>query len=314
MPPGRRTPESIRIPTRQFDLAALDYGNDGAPPMLLAHGMRDLAWSLDSIAQAFCDRYRVVSLDLRGHGDSGRPGYYAINHFVSDLHRTILHLELERPIVVGHSFGGEVASQLAGIFPELPSACVLVEGLGPPPWEGEGSEALHRAMARRTVESLDSIATHGRSLPDLETAMQRLKQTHPKLGPERLRMLAAAGTRPHPEGGICWKWDPMLRTMFGSFSRDQIEERWGWIECPVLVVIGGESGTWWSQGPPGMSTPREKRRAYLPPSELDRRLGLFRDVRCVEIPGAGHMLHFDAPDALNDAIEAFLSAGTARGA
>ncbi len=279
--------------------------------MLLVHGMRDLAWSMDSIAQAFCDRYRVLSIDMRGHGDSGRPGYYALAHFVGDLHTTCRHFSLENPILIGHSFGGEVASQLAGIFPEIPSKCVLIEGLGPPPWEGEGSDQLRRAMARRSVESLDNVPSYGRSMPDLETAMGRLGSAHPGLGPERLRMLAAAGTRPHPDSGICWKWDPMLRTMFGSFSREQIEERWTWAVCPVLVVTGAESGTWWSKGPAGGEPRNSLSRSYLTPDELERRLGLFSDVRCVEIPGAGHMIHFDAPDALNDAIADFLDVRSA---
>lgn len=306
MPSEPVQPTSIRIPRRDFDLAALDYGNPDAPPMLIAHGMRDLAWSMDSIAQAFCDRYRVVSVDLRGHGDSGHPGNYAMPHFVSDLWAAWHLLRLEKPVVVGHSFGGEVVSQLAGIFPELPAKCVLIEGLGPPPWEGEGSEALERAMARRSVEALDSIARYGRSIPDLGTAIGRLSATHPKLGGERLRRLAAVGTRLHPDGGLCWKWDPMLRTMFGSFSREQIERRWQWIGCPVLVVTGADSGTWWSKGPPGADAHRKATRSYLEPGELERRLSKFRDVRCVEIPDAGHMVHFDAPDALNAAIAAFL--------
>lgn len=295
-------------------MSALDYGEPpggeppggGSTPMLLVHGMRDLAWSMDSIAQAFCDRYRVLSIDMRGHGDSGRPGYYALAHFVSDLHTACRHFSLERPILIGHSFGGEVASQLAGIFPEIPSRCVLIEGLGPPPWEGEGSEQLRRAMARRSVESLDSVPTHGHSMPDLEAAAARLGSAHPGLSPERLQMLAAAGTRPHPDSGICWKWDPMLRTTFGSFSREQIEERWTWAVCPVLVVTGSESGTWWSKGPPSGGTRKPLSRSYLTSDELERRLGLFSDVRCVEIPGAGHMIHFDAPEALNAAIADFL--------
>jgi pimeloyl-ACP methyl ester carboxylesterase len=300
-------PKQIEIPGRQFVLTALDYGNEGATPMLLVHGMRDLAWSLDSVAQAFCDRYRVVSLDLRGHGDSGRPGYYALPHFVSDAHATIDHLSMHRPILLGHSFGGEVVSQLAGIFPEIPAACILVEGLGPPPWEGEGSEELRRTLARRSVQSLESIPTHGRSLPDLEAAEARLREAHPRLDEKRASMLTRVGTRPHPEGGICWKWDPMLTTTFGSFSRDQIEERWRWIDCPVLVVTGSESGTWWSRGPSRANGPRMATNAYLPPSELTRRLALFKDVQCVEISGAGHMIHFDAPEALNQTIADFLS-------
>jgi pimeloyl-ACP methyl ester carboxylesterase len=307
LPTSPVRPTSVRIPRRDFELSVLDYGNPSAPPMLLAHGMRDLAWSLDTVAQAFCERHRVISVDLRGHGDSGRPGNYALTHFVSDLWATWRHFELESPVLIGHSFGGEVVSQLAGIFPELPSKCVLIEGLGPPPWEGEGSEALRRQMARRSVESLDSIATHGRSLPDLDTAIARLSAAHPGLQGARLRQLATAGTRAHPEGGICWKWDPLLRSMFGSFTREQIEERWTWIECPVLVVTGGESGTWWSQGPPGADVHRGAARAYLAPNELERRLAKFSDVACVEIEGAGHMIHFDAPDALNTAIADFLA-------
>lgn len=63
-------PKSVRVRSHRIEIAGLDYGNSGAPPMLLVHGMRDLAWSLDPIAQAFRDRFHVVALDLRGHGDS----------------------------------------------------------------------------------------------------------------------------------------------------------------------------------------------------------------------------------------------------
>ena len=110
-------PRRVRIPARDFALSALDYGDPKtrdpttrnpaarkpsgritssghggeSATMLLVHGMRDLAWSMDSIAQAFCDRYRVLSIDMRGHGDSGRPGYYALTHFVSDLHTACRH-------------------------------------------------------------------------------------------------------------------------------------------------------------------------------------------------------------------------------
>ena len=66
-------PKEIRIRSHAIELAALDYGEPAsasAPSMLLLHGMRDLAHSLDPIAQRFRDRFRVVGLDLRGHGDS----------------------------------------------------------------------------------------------------------------------------------------------------------------------------------------------------------------------------------------------------
>lgn len=299
-------PQRVGIACPRFELSALDYGNASAPSMLLVHGMRDLAWSMDSVAQAFRDRFHVVALDLRGHGDSGQPGYYAMPHFIADIHTTLSRLSLQTPIIIGHSFGGEVVSQFAGTFPEVPRACVLIEGLGPPPWEGEGSEAIRKRMVRDSIEAQQAIKPEGKQLPDLETAVQRLRAAHPTLSEERSLFLATQGTRAHSQGGLRWKWDPFLRTMWGSFSREQMEERWGWVECPVHVVMGGRSAAWWIRGPRANSK-QSPTGSYLPAPELERRLSLFSDATCTEIADAGHMVHFDQPEALNVAIDAFLS-------
>ena len=48
------------------------------------------------------------------------------------------------------------------------------------------------------------------------------------------------------------------------------------------------------------------KRPYLSDAELERRLALFADAELEVVPGAGHMIHFDAPAALNDAIDRFL--------
>ena len=53
-------------------------------------------------------------------------------HHIADLHAVFADCRLERPIVIGHSLGGQVVAQWAGIFAELPRAVVLIEGLGPP--------------------------------------------------------------------------------------------------------------------------------------------------------------------------------------
>ena len=84
-------PLPVRLRSHRIEIAALDYGEPapGARPMLLVHGMRDLAWSLDSVAQFFRERFRVVALDLRGHGDSDHVGYYALPHFMLDVRAAI---------------------------------------------------------------------------------------------------------------------------------------------------------------------------------------------------------------------------------
>jgi pimeloyl-ACP methyl ester carboxylesterase len=298
-------PKALRVRSHRIEVAALDYGNPDAPPMLLVHGMRDLAWSLDSIAQFFRARFRVLALDLRGHGDSDHVGYYALPHFILDVRAAVRGLSLERPVLVGHSFGGEVVAQYAGLFPEVPRAVVLIEGLGPPPWEGEGSREAGTYWARSMVERLDAIDPHGRALASVDEAAERILASHPRLDPARARFLAEQGVKPHPAGGLRWKWDPYLVTTWGSFNFGQMEQMWSRIHAPVLALNGARSGEFWRRD---MGTARRggDLDAYLAADELQRRLDCFPDVECVEIPGAGHMVHFDAPDALNAAIDEFL--------
>ena len=65
----------------------------------------------------------------------------------------------------------------------------------------------------------------------------------------------------------------------------------------VLIVHGAESGEFWRHRPGAL---------YLDSGDLRRRLGCFRDVTFVEIPGAGHMVHFDRPRELLGAVRSFL--------
>ncbi len=302
--PGEPTPIRLRGP--KIEIAGLDYGNGAAQPMLLLHGMRDLAWSMDPIAQAFRDRYRVIALDLRGHGDSAKPGVYTMQHFVADLHLAVRVLALERPVLVGHSLGGQVVAQYAGVFPEHAAALVLIEGLGAPPREGEESAGGRRQLARTAIESLGESDYEARSLPDLEAAVERVLRNHPRLDRDRARFLARVGTCPHPDGGLRWKFDPAVQMTWGSHSAEQVEARWRWIECPVLVVIGEVSGaSWWTRRRIGGRV--RSFRGYLAPAELQRRLDCFADCTSIEIPSAGHMIHFDQPAQLNTAVERFLT-------
>ena len=96
-----------------------------------------------------------------------------------------------------------------------------------------------------------------------------------------------------------WKFDPMLTTMSltGPFDLDYAKAVWRHISAPALIVHGAESGEFWHKrtGAP-----------YLGADDLAQRLACFRDAQFVEIPGAGHMVHFDRPGELAAAIRGFL--------
>jgi pimeloyl-ACP methyl ester carboxylesterase len=299
-----RVPTQIMVEGAGVDIAVHDYGgDDGLTPMVLVHGIRDLAWSMDSIAQALTDRYRVLAVDLRGHGDSDNPGSYSQPHYVADLREVLSRLDVGPVILVGHSLGGQVVCRFAALFPEHALAVVTVEGLGPPMHPEESHEDGMRRFARQRVEMLAQLPREGRRMADVQEAVQRVRAKHHDLSPERARFLAEKGTQALPDGGVGWKWDPHVQSTWASVTREDSENHWSWIECPVLVVTAGRAGDFWRDRR-GMAGDDDR----LAGLELERRLACFRDVQHVEITDAGHMVHFDAPEELNEAIDAFLAA------
>jgi pimeloyl-ACP methyl ester carboxylesterase len=280
--------------------------------MLLLHGSADLAWSLDSIAQAFADRYRVVSVDLRGHGHSDHPGAYSILHFVADLEAVLRHLELveRRPVIVGHSLGGHIAAQISGLYPDVPRALVLVEGTGPPARVVTDTAEARADFARSVVELLQTPLRH-KPLVDLAAADARLAAAHPRLDPERARFLAEVGTRPGPDGGLVWRFDPRTRDWIASIDHETTEERWRLVRCPVLAILGRDSwDTWWSVRTPLAATTGEPRRVRMTEAEYRQHLSAFPDIEHVELAEAGHMIAFDQPERLNEVIADFLARRT----
>lgn len=273
-----------------------DWGKPENPPLVLVHGLRDHSHSFDDLARGLARDYRVYAVDLRGHGDSETTPYYAFGHFVGDLRNLVRALRLERPIVVGHSFGGEVVGQWAGAFPDVARAVVLIEGLGPPPHPIEWRVARHR-MAWKAVDRAQGGL---KGLPDLEAAYRRLREKNPRLSDEKARQLTELGTRAREDGTLEWKFDPMLATLSvaGTFSLDYMRAFWKEVKAPTLLINGKESGEFWFDKPGAV---------YLEPEDLEHRVSAFPDARLVEIDGAGHMVHFDRPDELLAEIRGFLA-------
>ena len=272
-----------------------DWGDPQLPPVVIVHGLRDHSHSFDDLARGLLDRFHVLALDLRGHGDSETTPYYGFGHFVLDLHNLLRALRLERPVLIGHSMGGEIVANYSGCFPDRPARLVIIEGLGPPPptmdaevrWTIDGFARIDRALSGHP------------GLRDLEAAERRLRERNPRLAPAAARELALLGTRAREDGTLEWKFDAMLSTLAvgGPFNLEYVMALWRRITAPTLIVHGGESGEFWRTTPGAI---------YLEPDDLRRRLACFRDHRFVEIAGAGHMVHFDRPRQLITAIRDFL--------
>src|ERR1051325_771265 len=103
------------------------FGTRGQPYILL-HG-----WCCDQSLMAPLARhlgrtFRAVTLDLRGHGRSGRPAYpLKLGGFIDDVRAVARAAGIRRTVIIGHSMGGRIALALASAMPELVGACVLLD-------------------------------------------------------------------------------------------------------------------------------------------------------------------------------------------
>jgi pimeloyl-ACP methyl ester carboxylesterase len=103
------------------------------PDVVMVHGITgNLAvWHLH-IVPALCDRYRVLTYDLRGHGYSDTPATgYSPDDMAADLLGLLDALEIERPVVIGHSYGADIALYFAARHPERVREVIAIEAALP---------------------------------------------------------------------------------------------------------------------------------------------------------------------------------------
>jgi N-formylmaleamate deformylase len=113
-------------------------GDGSQPPLVMAHGFSDTGLCWTPLAEAFSADYDVIMPDARHHGSSDSPDQpFSILDLADDLAGVITALDLQRPILLGHSLGAITTLLLAGRYPQLPRAILLED---PPPWWASYSE------------------------------------------------------------------------------------------------------------------------------------------------------------------------------
>ncbi len=281
-----------RVRSNGLDHAVHHFEPEGAAApqktVLLLHGFLDAAATWDLVANELVHfGFRVVAPDFRGFGESARVpegGYYHFPDYVADLVGIVESLAAPWLGVVGHSMGGGVASLFAGARPDLVTRLVIMEGLGP--MADPADLAVERV--RKWLSDLRRVDRTPRTLASPEEALDRLAATHPRVDRDVLRSRAARLTRESTDGKLSWAWDPLHRTtsptpfspeVFASFLRA--------ISCPTLFLHGGPLG-------------------YHPPDEAER-LAHIRQLSVIELPDAGHMMHWTAPAAVARAVRQFFS-------
>ena len=275
-----RTAEAIDrfVKVGALNLHYLEWGDAGTPPVVMIHGLTGNAHAFDNLAPHFVPRYHVISVDVRGRGDSdwAGDGDYSNDAYVADLEGLRQALGFERFSLVGTSMGGRISLTYAGTYSERVERTILND-IGP--------EIDPRGGNRIATSTRDAVATF-ETMDEVIAWHQEQRVGFSALSDAQQQITAGYAVKARPDGGYAWKMDPAVRT---DPRRPDPEVSWNLarrISAPVLLVRGGDSD--------------------LLSTEIARRMVAdMQDCRMVEVPGVGHAPTLMEPEAFGPALEFF---------
>ena len=284
-------PASHSYFSQRLKLHYADWGNESAPPLILLHGGQDHGRSWDWVAQELQADWHVIAPDLRGHGDSQwtSDGNYGVLDFVYDLAQLVQQLDLSPVTIVAHSLGGNIALRYTGLYPDRVSKLVAIEGLGPSPEVQAKRDTLpFDALIRDWIDDKHKAAgRQPKRYASFADALARMHGENAYLSDAQARHLTEHAVIRNEDGSYSWKFDPHMRIWPPlDLPPDRVEQLWGQISCPTLLLYGEDS---WASNP-----------------EKDGRLRHFNTARVVSFEKAGHWLHHDQFDRFMTEIRAFL--------
>ncbi len=282
--------------TEKIDIRGLrhnvrHWGADDAPPVFFLHGWLDCSPTFQFVVDALQHDWHVIAPDWRGYGESewlNRP--YWFPDYYADLDRLLMRFSPDRPArLVGHSMGANISATYAGVRPARVSQLVMLDFLGLKPAIDDDS---HRLLGKwlRNLESGPPRSLY----PNAEALAARLMEANPRLTEERASFLSWHIARFNPDNSVEVACDPWHRVPSPlPYHIDDSLACWRRIEAPVLLAIADHGFV--------------VRRFGNDPQEFERRRGAIPDLRCVDIPDAGHNVQHDQPELVAAAIESFLN-------
>ena len=249
----------------------------GARDLVLLHGFTGHARSWDAFAEAMTDRYRVLALDQRGHGETAwaSADQYGVGEMTDDVAAFVAALGLRDFTLLGLSMGGNVAIHYGGRRPPELSRLVIVDIA--PEIDPAGATRIQAGVrANDTFDSREAAFAAARAANSTPPeAHQRHRVHHSLMRTE--------------DGRWTYRYDRALRSPTTVRTRDPEA---GWravanISVPTLLVRGEKSDV-------------------LSPEQAKRMLQTNANIRMTTVAGSGHSVPLDAPDGFLAACREFL--------
>jgi pimeloyl-ACP methyl ester carboxylesterase len=255
--------------TRVGDIDVYYEKRGSGEPVLLIHGLGSSTEDWEYQVERLASRYTVVSYDVRGHGQTGKPrGRYSVAQFASDAAGLIERLGLGPVHVHGISMGGMIAFQLAVDKPELVRSLTIVNS---------GPEMILRTMRQRIAIYQRFVIVRLMGMRKMGEVLSKVLLPTPEQ--EKLReTFVERWARNNPGAYL-----RALRALIGW----SVSARLGTIRCPTLILTADQD--------------------YTPVAYKEFYMKAIPGARLVVVPDARHMLPVERPEPYNDAVMEFLS-------
>jgi pimeloyl-ACP methyl ester carboxylesterase len=280
------------VPVRGLRYHIRLWGPEDAPKLFLLHGWMDVSASFQFLVDALRGDWRVIAPDWRGYGLSewSHADSYWFPDYFADLDAILTHYQADAPVnLLGHSLGGNVASQYAGVRPQRVSRLINLEGFG-----------LSRTVAdeapQRYAKWLDQVADPPRFKPyaNYDELAARLMSQNARLTQEKADFLARHWGKRQGDA-VVLAGDPAHKLVNPVLYRlEETMACWRKVAAPVLWV--GAADSFVIKGFAGK------------PEEYAARKACFAKLTEHIVEDAGHMVHHDQPEILAGMIEDFIAA------
>ncbi len=230
-------PSAVQIQSPNgHHLNFVDWGKDGdgKPVVIFIHGFLQQARTWDFTCLALRSRFRCISLDLRGHGESGRPPKpdYNTHFYLSDLRRFVDHftneMHIDRFALVGLSLGGQLSYVYAAENPDIVDAIVVVDV----------APETNRQASRGVNRFITALPREG----TFEELVDKVAKMSPMRTRDAVRGSLLRATRAHDNGTWEWKHDTRLLEHHGrSYTPDDFWAALSKVTAPALFVLGRNS-------------------------------------------------------------------------
>ena len=258
----------------QINGITLAYSDQGSGlPVVFLHAFPFNRTMWDPQLACLSDRYRIITVDLRGHGESDAPFWrYSMDLFADDVKGLLDHLGIQQAVLVGLSMGGYLMFSFHRKYRERIKALVFCD---------TRAEADTQELAAWRFALAQKIYKEGTKAVVAEMGPKLLSVAAYQTKPDLVRQVEAISLSTQMSGAI---GDLMAIAERPDSSLDLAR-----ISCPTLVLVGDGDR---------LTTPEENRRI------AERIAG----AKFAIIPSAGHISNLEQPESFNNALRSFLEA------